>query len=202
MKTKEQVLEFIRSNGFTQRAMDKICGFLIANDIKGVDENIVYKVGDKDFNFFFNWFTSDISSYFVLNAVLEVYSSWAKDIENRIAEIESQIKDIEVDSNKDKEEEPKKEDKEIKSAKFKVGDRVDVIYLGKRCTTYKDMFKEMDFKNKERNNTEFSSGTIFGVSIHGDYNEYIYGLRSDKGEEMLILENGLKKHEYKKRRLR
>lgn len=197
MKTKEQVLEFIRSNGFTQRAMDKICGFLIANNIKGIDENIVYKVGDKDFNFFFNWFTSDISSYFVLNAVLEVYSSWAKDIEKRISEIERQMKDIEVDSNKDKEEEPKKEDEEIKNAKFKVGDRVDVIDTGYICTTYSKMFEEMNFKNKTSNYTEFSKGTIFGVSIHGDYNEHIYGVRSDKGEEMLILENGLKKHEYK-----
>lgn len=200
MKTKEQVLEFIRANGFTPRAMDKICGFLIANNIKGVNESIVYKVGDKDFNFFFNWFTSDLSSHFVLNAVLEVYRSWAKDIENRISYIESHMKSAEMSSNKDEVEDTKKEkkeDDEAKNAKFKVGDRVEVVDLDQRCTTYKAMFKVMGFKNKASNYSKFKNGVVFGVSIHGNYNEHIYGVRSDKGEEMLILENGLKKYEHK-----
>lgn len=201
MKTKEQVLEFIRANGFTPRAMDKICGFLIANNIKGIDENIVYKVGDKDFNFFFNWFTSDLSSHFVLNAALEVYESWAKDLENRILDIKSQIKGAEMRSNKDEVEDPKKENKEddeAKNAKFKVGDRVEVVDLDQRCTTYIKMFEKMNFKDKVRNYSEFKNGVVFGVSIYNGYNEHIYGVRSDKGEEMLILENGLKKYEYKK----
>lgn len=56
MKTKEQVLQHLMEVGYTKKAINKIMGFLIGKDLKTIDEQITYKIGENNFEYFMNWF--------------------------------------------------------------------------------------------------------------------------------------------------
>lgn len=59
MKTKEQVLEHLMHVGYSKDAITKIMGFLIGNGTKTIDEKVVHVIGNKDFDYFINWYQED-----------------------------------------------------------------------------------------------------------------------------------------------
>lgn len=56
MKTKEKVLKHLMEVGYTKKAINRIMGFLIGKDLKAIDEQITYKKGENNFEYFMNWF--------------------------------------------------------------------------------------------------------------------------------------------------
>ncbi len=56
MKTKDEVFTHLFENGYSEQAIDKILGFMIGKDLKGVDEMVKYKKGTLSFDDFWNWF--------------------------------------------------------------------------------------------------------------------------------------------------
>lgn len=56
MKTKDEVFTHLFENGYSEQAIDKIVGFMIGKDLKGVDEMVKYKKGTLSFDDFWNWF--------------------------------------------------------------------------------------------------------------------------------------------------
>lgn len=56
MKTREEVLLHLSLNGYTNDAIGRICGFLVARELKTLNEVIKYKKGDKSFEDFYRWY--------------------------------------------------------------------------------------------------------------------------------------------------
>lgn len=71
MKTKEQVLKHLMEVGYTKKAINRIMGFLIGKDLKTIDEQITYKMGENNFEYFMNWFNSEDKK--VKKSKLEAY---------------------------------------------------------------------------------------------------------------------------------
>ena len=59
MKTKQEVIEHCKTNGYTKGAICKITGFLIGNGMKEVDEMILVKKGNLVFEDFIEWFNEE-----------------------------------------------------------------------------------------------------------------------------------------------
>lgn len=59
MKTLNEIRKHCVDCGYTNEAMLKICGFLIAKEIKGERDVIKYKEGYHNFDFFLQWFNDD-----------------------------------------------------------------------------------------------------------------------------------------------
>lgn len=62
MKTKEQILEHLKEVGYIDGEVNKIMGFLIGKGLKEPSEQITYKRGGKDFNYFLSWFNEKIKT--------------------------------------------------------------------------------------------------------------------------------------------
>lgn len=59
MKTKEQVIEHLKTVGYTHVAITKIMGFLIGNGQKEMQEVIHYLKGQHTFEDFMSWYQSE-----------------------------------------------------------------------------------------------------------------------------------------------
>lgn len=84
----------------------------------------------------------------------------------------------------------------ITNAKFKIGDKVKITSIGKKYSTYKEMFKKMGFANQFQNNEGKNGdiGTIFGVDVD-ERGNIIYGVYVELGVtrkyQILIGEEGI-----------
>ena len=56
MKTKEEILIHLLENGYNNDAINKIMGFMVARELKTLDEKIACKKGDKPFEIFYHWY--------------------------------------------------------------------------------------------------------------------------------------------------
>jgi hypothetical protein len=77
--------------------------------------------------------------------------------------------------------------------KFKVGDKVQVIYPGNTYETYGDMFVEMGFTNRERNEG-FQIGLVvevFAVGKHKESGVDLVGLQAQDGSQGLMSATGV-----------
>lgn len=83
MKTKEQVLGHLKQVGYTKRAIDKICAYMIAKELKNLDEKIIIKKGDNDFESFVDWFNQD--------EVETIMEGTAKSLNNYLSDLLSDI---------------------------------------------------------------------------------------------------------------
>jgi len=83
----------------------------------------------------------------------------------------------------------------MKNTKIKVGSKVVVVDNGRTYTTYKDKFKELGFKNTEKNDF-IPKGTIcevFAVTKHSPNSETIVvAIEDQSGNQALIGSKGVK----------
>lgn len=56
MKTREEVLNHLLENGYNKKAINKICGFMVARELKTLDEKVKILKGDKNFEDFYRWY--------------------------------------------------------------------------------------------------------------------------------------------------
>lgn len=56
MKTREEVLNHLIENGYNKKAINKITGFMVAKELKALDETVKILKGDKTFEDFFKWY--------------------------------------------------------------------------------------------------------------------------------------------------
>lgn len=56
MKTREQVLKHLLENGYNKKAICKIVGFMVARELKTLDEKVKILKGDKTFEDFYRWY--------------------------------------------------------------------------------------------------------------------------------------------------
>ena len=56
MRTKDEVLAYLKETGHSNSAVTKIMGFLIGNGMKTPDEEIVLKRGQNSWEEFYDWF--------------------------------------------------------------------------------------------------------------------------------------------------
>lgn len=56
MKTREEVLNHLLENGYNKKAINKICGFMVARELKTLDEKVKILKGDKTFEDFYRWY--------------------------------------------------------------------------------------------------------------------------------------------------
>lgn len=55
MKNKKQILNHLLNVGYSRNAMAKICGYMVAKDMKGVNDCVSIKIGDNTFADFIDW---------------------------------------------------------------------------------------------------------------------------------------------------
>lgn len=55
MKNKKQILNHLLNVGYGSVAMAKICGYMVAMNMKGVNESVSIKIGDNSFADFIDW---------------------------------------------------------------------------------------------------------------------------------------------------
>lgn len=60
MKTLEEVKAHVYENGYTEKAMEKICGFLVGAGIKDEGESLHYKKGDGIWDDFKKWYDNEL----------------------------------------------------------------------------------------------------------------------------------------------
>ena len=59
MKTKEEVIEYLKENGHTPACLNRILGFLVGDGVKEFDEKIIIKYGDLTWDDFYEWWESE-----------------------------------------------------------------------------------------------------------------------------------------------
>lgn len=59
MKTREEVLDHLLKNGYENEAINKIMGFMVAKELKQVDEVVAIKKGKLIFDDFYKWFNGN-----------------------------------------------------------------------------------------------------------------------------------------------
>lgn len=59
MRTKNEVLAYLKENGHSNNAITKIMGFLIGVGIKEPNERIVFKRGENSWEEFFEWYNNE-----------------------------------------------------------------------------------------------------------------------------------------------
>lgn len=62
MKTKDEILDHLLKNGYSEQAMAKIAGFMIGKGLKTNDEIVLYKKGYLTFDDFWHWLVSEDKS--------------------------------------------------------------------------------------------------------------------------------------------
>ena len=55
MKSKKQIINHLLKVGYGSIAMAKICGYMVAMNMKGVNESVSIKIGDNSFADFIDW---------------------------------------------------------------------------------------------------------------------------------------------------
>lgn len=55
MKNKKQIINHLLKVGYGSVAMAKICGYMVAMNMKGVNESVSIKIGDNSFADFIDW---------------------------------------------------------------------------------------------------------------------------------------------------
>lgn len=58
MKTRNEVLRHLLENGYSKKAINKIVGFMVAKELKALDEVVKILKGDGTFDDFFKWYHS------------------------------------------------------------------------------------------------------------------------------------------------
>lgn len=56
MKTREEVLKHLLENGYSEEGIGRILGFMVARELKTLDEKVKYKKGDMSFEDFYKWY--------------------------------------------------------------------------------------------------------------------------------------------------
>ena len=56
MKTREEVLKHLLENGYSEEGIGRILGFMVARELKPLDEKVKYKKGDRSFEDFYKWY--------------------------------------------------------------------------------------------------------------------------------------------------
>lgn len=56
MKERKEVLNHLLENGYNKKAINKICGFMVARELKTLDEKVKILKGDKTFEDFYRWY--------------------------------------------------------------------------------------------------------------------------------------------------
>ena len=56
MKTREEVLKHLFENGYSEDGICRILGFMVARELKTLDERVTYKKGDRSFEDFYKWY--------------------------------------------------------------------------------------------------------------------------------------------------
>lgn len=56
MKTSKEVFNHLLENGYNKNAINKICGFMVARELKTLDEKVKILKGDKTFEDFYRWY--------------------------------------------------------------------------------------------------------------------------------------------------
>lgn len=64
MKTLEEVKGHIYEVGYTEKAIERICGFLIGKELKRENELLRFCKGENEFSDFLNWFKDSSTDYF------------------------------------------------------------------------------------------------------------------------------------------
>lgn len=81
MRSKQEIIDYLQKQGFTSEALSKIMGFLIGCRIKTKDETFYCKLGDSDFEVFYDWFNRgymDSKIIRELNCMLQMRNSLLK----------------------------------------------------------------------------------------------------------------------------
>lgn len=62
MRTKEEILTYLKENGHSSNAITKITGFLIGKGLKSEQEQILYKRGHATWDEFYAWYKNESPS--------------------------------------------------------------------------------------------------------------------------------------------
>lgn len=76
MKTKDEILTYLKNNGHSNNAITKIMGFLIGAGLKDDAETIIYKRGTNTWDDFMHWYnnepaTDDSPLYYIFKILAE-----------------------------------------------------------------------------------------------------------------------------------
>lgn len=76
MKTKDEILTYLKNNGHSNNAITKIMGFLIGAGLKDDAETIIYKRGTNTWDDFMHWYnnesaTDDSPLYYIFKILVE-----------------------------------------------------------------------------------------------------------------------------------
>lgn len=71
MKTREEVLNHLLENGYNKKAINKICGFMVARELKTLDEKVKILKGDKTFEDFYRWYYDCDAECYCPRCILE-----------------------------------------------------------------------------------------------------------------------------------
>lgn len=63
MKTKEEIIEHLKTVGYTQHSISKITGWMIGAGLKEPSEIIQYKKGLNDFDYFWAWVNDELDEF-------------------------------------------------------------------------------------------------------------------------------------------
>ena len=81
-----------------------------------------------------------------------------------------------------------------KQVKFKLTDKVKITDVGKIYTTYRDMFKKLNFQNQKRNDSknidESFKWEVFGMAKHEGLDRILIAIKNGD-RELLIEDEGL-----------
>ena len=82
--------------------------------------------------------------------------------------------------------------------KYKVGDIVEVVFIGKSYTSYDTKFKLLNFQNKDVNPVfhlkKGDKGKIWARTKHEDYEDNLYAIVLEDFSEILIGEAGIEQY--------
>lgn len=80
MRTKKEIKEHLLNVGYTSVALAKIMGFLIGKGIKSKDETFTVLIGKHTFDYFFDWWNSEIECTSIID-ILDAFEKVIDEIE-------------------------------------------------------------------------------------------------------------------------
>lgn len=137
MKTREKIIDHIKNVGYGKKAMREICAFLIGKGIKSKDEKFIFKVGEKSFDEFYDWFISE--GKYDKDDLLNIYFP---NLEEAIDELLNSVKHNKESANPQIKYPSVKELIDAEIAKYKKADLdgytyiVDAPYIACKTTTF------------------------------------------------------------------
>lgn len=88
-KNKNEVLEYLEKNGHNERAIEKITGFMIGNNLKKNNEVIRFRIGNGTWDDFYDWYRGEIKR----DPVVELFDFMFKELDNaKDAERKKEVK--------------------------------------------------------------------------------------------------------------